>query len=178
MGGVSIREAARQIGKSEAALRKAAKNGRITLNADGTVDVEKVRLQLAANTDPVRGGDRRQVAAPAPQSHANFGAGWSQNDASARTSGTFQAARAAREAFEAKLSELKYREAIGEYLRKADVEREYSNLFAAVRERLLSVAYRIAPLVRASESDAAAIAIIDNEVRLALEASVEHYAQP
>jgi hypothetical protein len=174
MGGVSIREAARQVGKSEAAIRKAVKSGRVTLNADGTVDVEKLRLQLAANTDPVRGGDRRLGAAA---THANFGAAWSASDAQSRSAGTFQAARATREAFEAKLAELKYREAIGEYLRKADVELEQANLFAAVRERLLAVAHRVGPLARGAATDAEAIALIDAEIRLAMQAGVDRYAE-
>ena len=56
---VSIRAAARSLRMSDTALRKARQRGRCSFNDDGTVDVEKVRLQLAATTNPVRGGRRR-----------------------------------------------------------------------------------------------------------------------
>ncbi len=175
MPGLSIRAAAKELGLSDTALRKANRQGRCTFNEDGTVDVEKVRLQLAANNDPVRGGDRRNPAPPS-MPHQSFGAGWQDAAAANRSTGTFQAARAAREAFEAKLAELRYREAIGEYLRKADVELEFSGLFAAVRERLLAVADRVGPLARGAATDAEAIAVIDREVRLALQVAVDQHA--
>lgn len=50
----STREAARRIGVTEAALRKAATTGRIVREADGQWDVEKTRRRLIETADPVR----------------------------------------------------------------------------------------------------------------------------
>jgi hypothetical protein len=49
--GVSAREAAKLLGLTHQALCKAAKTGRVTREKDGTYSVEKVRRQLAQNTD-------------------------------------------------------------------------------------------------------------------------------
>ena len=50
----STREAARRIGVTETALRKAATTGRIVREADGQWDVEKTRRRLIETADPVR----------------------------------------------------------------------------------------------------------------------------
>ena len=50
----STREAARRIGVTETALRKAATKGRIEREADGNWDVEKTRRRMVETADPVR----------------------------------------------------------------------------------------------------------------------------
>ncbi len=50
----SQREVARRLGISHTALQKAQRAGRITPEADGAWDVEKVRARLADSSDPVR----------------------------------------------------------------------------------------------------------------------------
>lgn len=57
--GLSGREAAKQLGLTQPALVKAARTGRISREADGTYDVEKVRKQLAENSNALK---RRQTA--------------------------------------------------------------------------------------------------------------------
>ena len=52
--GVSRREFARQRGVSEAAVRAAISSGRITVEADGTIDVEKASAQWDRQTDPAK----------------------------------------------------------------------------------------------------------------------------
>ena len=150
MAGVSIREAARQLGKSDTALRKAEKRGTISFDKDGRVDVEKVRLQLQANTDPSRGGDRRiQNQAETPR--GEFGAAWKNQAQNKTTAGTFQAARAAREAYEAKLSELKYRQTVGALVNAADVKRATANKARIARDALLSLPARVSAELAAEQ---------------------------
>jgi hypothetical protein len=48
----SNREAARRIGITETALRKAEHNGRITREPDGQWEVDKTRRRLAETADP------------------------------------------------------------------------------------------------------------------------------
>ena len=50
--GLSIRSYAGHRGVSDTAVRKAIKSGRITLEADGTLDPAKADRQWTANTDP------------------------------------------------------------------------------------------------------------------------------
>ena len=50
----STREAARRIGVTEAALRKAAAKGRIEREPGGNWDVEKTRRRMVETADPVR----------------------------------------------------------------------------------------------------------------------------
>lgn len=57
--GVSIRECARQLGISDAAIRKAIKIGRCAKLDDGTVDVDAVRSGMSATANPFRGGQRQ-----------------------------------------------------------------------------------------------------------------------
>jgi hypothetical protein len=50
----STREAARRIGVTETALRKAEAKGRIAREADGQWDVDKTRRRMVATADPAR----------------------------------------------------------------------------------------------------------------------------
>ena len=63
----STREAARRIGVTETALRKAEGNGRITREADGQWDVERTRRRMVETADPVR--------SPLAQGGGAFGTG-------------------------------------------------------------------------------------------------------
>lgn len=57
--GVSVRECARQLGVSDTAIHKAIKSGRCSKHADGSVDVEAVRVGMSTTADPFRGGQRQ-----------------------------------------------------------------------------------------------------------------------
>jgi hypothetical protein len=52
--GVSQREAARQLGVTEGAVRKRKKSGDVVLCEDGTIDVEKTRVVWSRRVDPAR----------------------------------------------------------------------------------------------------------------------------
>ena len=55
---VPIREAARQLGVSDTAIRKAIKAGRCQRRDDGLVQVEAIRRGMATTANPTRGGVR------------------------------------------------------------------------------------------------------------------------
>jgi hypothetical protein len=65
--GLSIRAYARHRGVSDAAVRKAIAAGRITPEADGTLDAARADAQWSRNTEAPRVGTRAQaVRAPVP----------------------------------------------------------------------------------------------------------------
>ena len=78
----STREAARRIGVTETALRKAATTGRIVREADGQWDVEKTRRRLIETADPVRSPLAGMPVGPSPPGSigTSAGAGSSLND--------------------------------------------------------------------------------------------------
>ncbi|MGD7355455.1 elements of external origin, partial [Ralstonia pseudosolanacearum] len=56
--GISIRAYARHRGVSDAAVRKAIAAGRITPEADGTIDTDRADAEWARNTEAPRTGTR------------------------------------------------------------------------------------------------------------------------
>jgi hypothetical protein len=136
--GVPIRQAARELGVSDAAVSKAIKTGRISAEPDGTIDVGRARRDWAANTNPAwsrigQDGSRRpdpkqkkkpprkaplkgtakrdETAIPAPADTAT-GQGTSPADA---PEGTINLARArtAKMAVDAQLARLELQKAQG-----------------------------------------------------------------
>ena len=59
--GISIRAYARHRGVSDAAVRKAIAAGRITPEADGTIDAERVDREWARNSDAPRNGTATRI---------------------------------------------------------------------------------------------------------------------
>jgi hypothetical protein len=74
--GISIRAYARHRGVSDAAVRKAIAAGRITPEADGTIDAERVDREWARNSDAPRNGmATRAVKVAVPESSGGTGDG-------------------------------------------------------------------------------------------------------
>ena len=72
--GLSIRAYARHRGVSDAAVRKAIAAGRITPEADGTLDAARADAQWSRNTEAPRVGTRTQAArAPVPADNTPTG---------------------------------------------------------------------------------------------------------
>jgi hypothetical protein len=57
--GVSVKDCARQLNVSDTAIHKAIKAGRCEKHADGSVNVDAVRIGMALTADPLRGGQRQ-----------------------------------------------------------------------------------------------------------------------
>lgn len=66
--GLSVRKAAAELGLTHPALLKAARTGRVSIEPDGTYDVEKIRKQLASNTNQAK---RRKTAAEKKSGNPN-----------------------------------------------------------------------------------------------------------
>ena len=154
---VSIRAAARSLRVSDTALRKARQRGRCSFNDDGTVDVEKVRLQLAATTNPVRGGRRRP--------RDDFVSEIQLPDAPAPVTATLASARLRRELAEARRAELDLAHQEGRLGDCEAMTAEYVRHVVAARQMLQAMSSRLAPALAAEAHPKKCAALIDEEVR-------------
>ena len=87
--GISIRAYARHRGVSDAAVRKAIAAGRITPEADGTIDAERVDREWARNSDAPRSGTAtRAVKVAVPESSGPTADGQAASLATSAAGGT------------------------------------------------------------------------------------------
>ena len=151
-------EYARRRGCSREAVRKAITDGRINaFGPDKLVDADLADAQWVRNTRS-RVVGTSPAAAPAPQC----------SDPPVVASSSYQAWRCRREAAEAQSAELALAELRGELIRRADMEHIVGGLAAALKESVLQIKARLAPLL-AAESDIMKIsAMLDAELRAAL----------
>ena len=159
---ISKAEYARMRGCTEGAVRRAARDGRITL-INGKVDPVAADAQWARNTR-VRVGSR-------PADDGNLG----RNTAASRdmdaddededSATGYWKSRARRERAEAELAELKLAEMQGQLVRADDWAAALAKRAAAFREGLLQIPSRLSAQL-AAESDQARIhTLIEDELR-------------
>lgn len=174
--GVSVKECARRLGVSDTAIHKAIKAGRCNRHADGSVDVEAVRIGMALTADPLRGGQRQAGvfgeastgsgvslpgelplhlpdAVPLPVAESGRG---HRPLLDART--LTEQARAEREQIE--LAKLK-----GTLAEIAPMTRAVHDAMVAARSELLSLPDRLTPLVTPEQDPAKVFGLIETEVQ-------------
>lgn len=181
--GVSVKECARLLGVSDTAIHKAIKAGRCEKLADGSVDVEAVRLGMALTADPFRGGQRQAGvfgaaptgsavslpgelpgelplqmpdAAPAAAPAAPESVRGHRPLLDART--LTEQARAEREQIE--LAKLK-----GTLAEIAPMTRAVHDAMVAARSELLSLPDRLTPLVTPEQDPGKVFGLIEAEVQ-------------
>jgi hypothetical protein len=142
-------EYARRRGCTEGAVRRAVRDGRISL-IEGRIDPVAADAQWARNTR-VRAGSR---ATDDANLQAGGGPRRSRSDDDEDDGEGYWASKARREKAEADLAELKLAEQCGELVRAADVRAVHSRRLAALREALLQLPARLSPVL-AAEADAA-----------------------
>lgn len=169
-------------GGTPAAIRKALKAGRIQA-VDGMIDPEEADAAWGDNTNvaKVRPKSERTIvpsetveippaATRDPEAESGTASARAvEIEGGAGVDGsTFMDHKARRELAEAQMAELELRKMVGELVLAKDVERETFNVFRTLRDRLMVIADRLAPVV-AAESDAAKVhAQITAELRIAL----------
>ena len=188
--GVSVKDCARQLGVSDTAIHKAIKAGRCEKNADGSVNVEAVRLGMALTADPLRGGQRQAgvfgealtgsaVSLPgelpfdAPEATAPATAPAESGRGhrpllDART--LTEQARAEREQIE--LAKLKG--TLGEI---APMTKAVHDAMVAARSELLSLPDRLTPLVTPEQDPAKVYGLIETEVQRVCQTLQDKLAQ-
>jgi hypothetical protein len=143
----STREAARRIGVTEAALRKAATTGRIVREADGQWDVEKTRRRLIETADPVRSPlAGMPVGASMPGSIAT-GAGTSLSDST-----PFARLKVAELALKVEARRLALDEEKARLLDVATANAAIDEIAGAMRDALLNWPARVSGLIAAELS--------------------------
>lgn len=156
MAGLTIRGYARYRGVSHTSVRKALATGRITLSPDGTIDPQVADRQWAEATDQskprnsVSGKPKMRKSSGEPPEDAELEerpAQLPEEDEMPWLGSSYAAARAARETYLARLAKLEFEQRSGKLIEAAQVEREAFSVGRRVRERLLSVAARLAPVI-------------------------------
>ena len=168
---VTQREYARRRGCTEAAVRRAVRDGRISL-IDGRIDPVAADAQWARNTR-VRAGSRPAQEANLSGSAAAPGRP-SHSDDEEDTDTGYWKSRARRERAEAELAELKLRELQGQLVRADEWAAALAKRAAAFRDGLQQVPFRLSSQL-AAETDAARVhALIEAELRQVMSQLTQH----
>ena len=169
MAGLSQRAYARHRGVTHRAVQKAIKTGRIATNSDGTIDPARADAQWTANTDPASAAryelnEENEQSPPGAEVATGNGGGVGVRPASRRptgpgpprprsgsaelpTAGGYLASRAVREAYRARREKLAFERESGALVRVEEVRAASFVAGRRIREHLLTLADRIAPIV-------------------------------
>lgn len=170
---------ARHRGCSAAAVTYAAKEGRITVNAEGMIDPEVADQEWARNSRARPSNVNapptyaRPPAPPRPPEAAPPAPPPAADPIDPGHVPDYQESRARREAAEADLAELKVRTQRGELVPAAAVRAEFSRQMASIRDGLLNIPARLAPVVAAESNLGKVQALIDGELRAVLAQLIE-----
>lgn len=167
--GISIRAYARHRGVSDAAVRKAIAAGRITPEADGTIDAERVDREWARNSDAPRNGTATRavkVAVPEPSGAAGDGT------AALPAGGTsLLQARTVNEVVKAQTNKVRLARLKGELVDRPQAIAHVFKLARSERDAWLNWPARI------SAQMAAKLGVDPRTMHIALEAAVREHLQ-
>ena len=154
---LSISAYARHRGVSHVAVHKAIKTGRIEREPDGTIDVAKADDAWQKNTNPAQKRKTEKDVSPAPERPV---------DPPIVNSGpSFAQSRAIREAYNARLAKLSYEEKSGNLVKTDMVKVAWFNTLRVLRDRVLNMPDRMAPLLSAESDQKAIRDLLDKELR-------------
>ena len=139
---------ARDLGVSRQAIGDLVKRGVLSEDKDGLIDIELARHALRDRVRP--SAKTAQALANPPPTTTGAAGSEGVNDANAVTS--YHVAKTLNEAAQARMNQLRLKEMQGELIRLDAVETVWSSCMASVREHLLQVRARLAPLL-AAEND-------------------------
>jgi hypothetical protein len=167
--GISIRAYARHRGVSDAAVRKAIAAGRITPEADGTIDAERVDREWARNSDAPRNGTATRAAKVAvPEAGGTPGDG----PAALPAGGTsLLQARTVNEVVKAQTNKVRLARLKGELVDRPQAIAHVFKLARSERDAWLNWPARI------SAQMAAKLGVDPHTMHIALEAAVREHLQ-
>ncbi len=171
--GISIRAYARHRGVSDAAVRKAIKAGRIVKESDGTIDPVKADAAWERNTNPAQ--QRQSGANPSANQGTQPKPVQASNPIRPKSPAgnpqgpDYQTSRAIRETYAARMAKLDFEERNGDLLRADEVRVEAFNTARRVRDRLLTIPFRVASVLAAETDERKIEGILNQELRNAME---------
>lgn len=163
-------------GQSHVAVLKAIQSGRLTSPAvrrDGghwVIDPELADQQWAATTGSAPAGGVPPGSPPTHEGRQKTGAAIEAFEAQASMKGVPSVAvsKAVRAAFDAKLAQLEYQQKSGELVRRDEITREAFALARAVRDSMMRVPDRLAPILAATTDARKVHQVLSDEIRVAL----------
>ena len=160
---VTKSEYARRRGCTEAAVRRAVRDGRITL-IDGRIDPVAADAQWARNTR-VRAGSRPTDDANLSGSGSAGGRAQPDDELEEDSAAGYWKSRARREKAEAELAELRLMEMQGQLVRADEWAAALARRAAAFREGLLQIPPRLSAQLAAESDQARVHRLLEDEVR-------------
>lgn len=148
-------ELARDLGVSRQAIGELVTRGIIEQGADGLIDVELARHALANRVRP-SAKTATTLLHPAPAAGPASGDDPATKDGVTTGASTpsYHVAKTLREVAEARMAQLELAKMTGDLVPIADIRAKYARLASGLREALLQIPARLAPVV-AAEADMA-----------------------
>lgn len=158
------------------AVLKAIKSGRIEKEADGTIDPVKADADWERNTNQAQ---QRKETAPAPKAASRVQAPATPPPSDAPIGGgpNYAQSRAIKEAYHARLAKLSYEEKSGALVRTDNVKIAWFNILRVMRDRLLNMPDRMAPILSAETEPKQVRELLDTELRLVLDDAADAVAK-
>lgn len=172
---LSIAAYARHRGCSHVAVLKAIKSGRIVKEADGTIDPVKADADWERNTNQAQ--QRKEQPAPPPPK-ARVAVAESSPPPEPQGSGgpNYAQSRAIKEAYHARLAKLSFEEKSGALVRTDNVKVAWFNILRVMRDRILNMPDRMAPLLSAEDDPKKVREMLDIELRQLLDDAADAIA--
>lgn len=167
---VNQAELARMLGVSRQAIGDLIARGLLTQDADGLIDAEQARIELANNVRPSSKTAQALGTAVVPPADASTPPAAGPTDAAAATS--YHVARTINEAAEAQLKQLKLAKVKKELFNTAEAMKAWAGLLAQVRERAEQIPARVVPMQIAAAIEGNHARVYDllvEELKLALD---------
>ena len=170
--GLSIRAYARHRGVSHVAVKKAIDSGRITPEADGTLDPQRADAEWAKNTEAPRAGTRaRLVRATVPQETTGSAPAGDTHTALPTGGASLLQARTVNEVVKAQTNKVRLARLKGELVDRPQAIAHVFKLARAERDAWLNWPARI------SAQMAARLGVEPHTMHVALEAAVREHLQ-
>ena len=160
MTGVPLRAYARMRGVTLGAVQKAIASKRISTNPDGSIDPERANLDWERNTFMGKTVDQVVQEQPAFTGMSPTGG----RDFTTE----YHRARAVRETFAARTAQLEYEERAGKLIPAARAAEYAAGFSSIVRDALMALPDRVAPMLAAVEDEKAIHKMLSNEINAVL----------
>lgn len=160
---MNLTQYAKHRGVSHQAVMRALKEGRISKEADGSIDPEKADAEWEQNTDFSRNPDKARRTV--------------RGESQPASGPDYNVSRAVREAYTARLAKLEYEEKTGTLVKADEVKLRWFNTLRIVRDRMLQMPDRLAATFAAEMDPLKIKTEMDAEIRRILDDAADEVAK-